>query len=76
VEGFRLATPLEQRNGITSFLLPAELSEKLVQQCKAAGIVIILRNQFVRVSVHAFCTEEEVDRFIDLLGITLLENAR
>ena len=76
VEGFRLATPLEQQNGITSFLLPADLSEKLVQQCKEAGIVIILRNQFVRVSVHAFCTDAEVDRFLDLLGITLLENAR
>jgi cysteine desulfurase/selenocysteine lyase len=74
VPGFRLASPVDQRNGITSFLLPAGLDAKLVQQCKEAGMVIIQRNEFVRVSLHAFCTEEEVDRFLDLLRITLMEN--
>jgi cysteine desulfurase/selenocysteine lyase len=74
VPGFQLASPVDQRNGITSFLLPSGLDQKLVRQCKDAGLVIIQRNEFVRVSLHAFCTEEEVDRFLDLLRITLMEN--
>jgi selenocysteine lyase/cysteine desulfurase len=72
--GFKLATPIDQKNGITGFLLPDGLNEKLVQQCKEAGMVIVRRNDFVRVSLHAFCTDEEIDRFLDLLRITLIEN--
>lgn len=73
IPGFRLVTPLEQPNGITSFLLPDRIQEKLVTLTKEANVAIIKRGDFIRVSIHAFCNEGEVDHLLGLLKMSLIQ---
>ncbi len=75
IPGFQLVTPLNQPNGITSFLLPASIEEKLIQLTKEANIAIIKRGNFIRVSIHAFCNESEVDHLLALIKMSLIQSS-
>lgn len=67
--GFKMVSPMNQPSGITSFILPKELEEKFIKTCKDSSVALIKRGDFIRVSIHAFNSEEEVDRVLDLLRL-------
>ncbi len=66
--GVEVVSPLEQRSGITSIRLPMEKESKLLVRCREERIAIAKRGDFIRLSLHAFCTDEEVERFLVVLG--------
>ena len=72
--GLKLISSIDQRSGITSFKVPLEVEVKLLQACRDSNIAIAKRGDFIRVSIHAFCDEEEIERFLGVLqgclGIT------
>jgi selenocysteine lyase/cysteine desulfurase len=45
------------------------LEEKFIKTCKDSSVALIKRGDFIRVSIHAFNSEEEVDRVLDLLRL-------
>jgi len=65
--GISLATPLHQRGGITSFRLPAEQEVRLLNRCKEEKVSIMKRGEFIRISPHAFCEDQEIDQMVALL---------
>jgi len=66
--GLKLITPLDQRSGITSFILASEAEAKFLKRCGEEQIAIAKRGDFIRVSLHAYCTDEEVARFLAVLA--------
>ncbi len=72
--GLKLISSIDQRSGITSFKVPLEVEVKLLQACRDSNIAIAKRGDFIRVAIHAFCDEEEIERFLGVLqgclGIT------
>jgi selenocysteine lyase/cysteine desulfurase len=56
-------------SGIVSLRTPPEIdAAALVRRCREGGVVITRRAGRLRISPHAYNTEEEIDRLIDLLG--------
>lgn len=66
--GIDLVTPMDQSNGFTSFRLPLEREVELVRRCREEGIAIAKRGEFVRLSLHAYASEDEINRFLQVLG--------
>jgi cysteine desulfurase/selenocysteine lyase len=54
-----------ERSGIVSLIHPTLPSTQVMKICRSAGIVVNSRADRVRVSPHAYNTEEEIDRFLD-----------
>ena len=72
--GFQMVSPLEQKSGITSFLLPKKTEEKFTTLTKEANVAMVKRGDFIRVSIHAFCTEDEVDHVLMLLKMAMIQD--
>lgn len=68
VRGVDVVSPLEQKSGITSFRLPMDREAKLIVRCREEQIAIVKRGDFIRVSLQAFCNDEEINRFLDVVG--------
>lgn len=54
-----------EKSGIVSLVHPTLPSAEAMKRCRAAGIIVNSRADRVRVSPHAYNTEEEIDRFLD-----------
>jgi selenocysteine lyase/cysteine desulfurase len=67
-KGLRLISSIDQRNGITSFQIPSESETRLLALCRSQQISVAKRGDFIRVSIHAFCSEDEIERFLSVLG--------
>jgi selenocysteine lyase/cysteine desulfurase len=57
----------EDKSGIVSVLAPVADLRAFVRHCRTQGVVVKPRAGRLRVSPHAYNTEEEVDRLMDLL---------
>jgi len=55
------------RSGIVSFTVPGTEPRKLVETCRAQGIIVNRRAGRVRVSPHCYNTTEELDRLLEAL---------
>ncbi|MBP3955726.1 aminotransferase class V-fold PLP-dependent enzyme [Gemmata sp. G18] len=53
-----------EKSGIVSLTHPTLPSDDVLNRCRAAGIVVNSRAGRVRVSPHAYNTEDEIDRFL------------
>ncbi len=62
-----LVTPFDQVGGITSFKMPIDAEVSFLRLCADQGIAVAKRGPFVRVSLHAFCTDEEVDTILSMI---------
>ncbi len=67
--GARLATHADRqhRSGIVTFAMPHAQASALRQQALANGVVVSCRGIGVRVSVHAYNQEEDLDRLLGIL---------
>jgi selenocysteine lyase/cysteine desulfurase len=65
-----LVTPFEQAGGITSLRLALVQESVFLRKCEEARVALVKRGSFIRISPHAFCSENEVDRILDLLKET------
>jgi selenocysteine lyase/cysteine desulfurase len=63
----RSPQPPEESAGIVSFVRPGWRGDALSLRLAAAGIVVTVREEAVRVSVHGFNTRDEVDALIAAL---------
>jgi cysteine desulfurase/selenocysteine lyase len=73
--GLMLATPFSQAGGITSFQLPIAAEAKFLGRCQSEQIAVIKRGSFIRTSLHAFNSETEINRVLDLLEFALTESS-
>jgi selenocysteine lyase/cysteine desulfurase len=55
------------RSGIVSLARPGTDPKAILKACRAAGVIVNVRAGRVRVSPHAYNTEAEIDRFLDLV---------
>lgn len=58
----------QRRSGIVAFDCPAEEPQAVQQRCLKAGVVVNVRGGRVRVSPHAYTSDEEIDRLIAVLA--------
>jgi selenocysteine lyase/cysteine desulfurase len=63
-----LVTPLNQKGGVTSFKLPREAEVEFLKRCRDEHIALAKRGEFVRISLHAFCNESEIEKVLELLS--------
>jgi selenocysteine lyase/cysteine desulfurase len=56
------------RSGIVSLIVPGVEAREAAKRCRASGVVVNARAGRVRVSPHFYNTQEELDRFVNLLG--------
>ena len=54
-----------EKSGIVSLVHPTLPAAEVMKRCRAAGVVVNIRAGRVRVSPHAYNTEDEIDRFLD-----------
>jgi selenocysteine lyase/cysteine desulfurase len=54
-------------SGIVSLQSPRHDPQVLKRRCREAGIVVNVRAGRIRVSPHAYNTEEEIDRFLECI---------
>jgi cysteine desulfurase/selenocysteine lyase len=54
-----------EKSGIVSLIPPKMSSLEVMKRCRLAGVVVNSRADRVRLSPHAYNTEEEIDRFLD-----------
>ncbi len=57
-------------SGIVSLTVPDGSPRDRVKRCRDAGVVINQRAGRLRVSPHCYNTRDEIDRLMDLLGVT------
>ena len=57
-----------EKSGIVSLIHPAAPADEVLRRCRAAGVVVNNRAGRVRVSPHAYNTEDELDRFLSAAG--------
>jgi selenocysteine lyase/cysteine desulfurase len=64
--GWRVFSSREtgEKSGIVSLIHPTLTAAEVFKKCRAAGVVVNNRAERVRVSPHAYNTEEEIDRFL------------
>ncbi len=55
------------RSGIVSLASPGVPPKDVMRRCRDAGVVINVRAGRLRVSPHAYNTEAEIDRFLDVV---------
>jgi selenocysteine lyase/cysteine desulfurase len=55
------------RSGIVSLTKPGTAPKEVMKKCRDAGVVVNVRAGRVRVSPHAYNTEAEIDRFIEVV---------
>jgi len=67
-QGIDLVTPLEQRSGITSFRLPINKEIVFLQRCREEQIAVAKRGEYIRISLHAYCDDDEVLRVLQVLA--------
>ena len=67
-QGVEVVSPREQRSGITSIRLPMEKEAQLLVRCREEQIAIAKRGDFIRISIHAFCRDEEVAKFLNVMN--------
>ena len=65
--GVKLVTPMKQRGGITSFEMAPDREARLLKRCQEERIAIVKRGNLLRTSLHAFCTDSEIDHFLTVL---------
>ncbi len=53
-----------EKSGIVSLTHPTQPPQEVLHRCKAAGVAVNSRAGRVRVSPHAYNTENEIDRFL------------
>ncbi len=66
-KGCTIDTPISdrrERSGIVSFRHGAISSTELNEQLHAAGVIVSLRGDLIRVSPHFYSTEDELDRLL------------
>jgi selenocysteine lyase/cysteine desulfurase len=56
-----------EKSGIVSVVRPGVPPGEVVRRCRAAGVAVANRADRVRVSPHAYNTEAEIDRFLDVV---------
>jgi selenocysteine lyase/cysteine desulfurase len=56
-----------ERSGIVSLLAPGREVRQLVRRCRERGVVVNQRAGRLRVSPHCYNTEEEIDRFLEVV---------
>ena len=69
-KGCTIDTPIadrRERSGIVSFCHPAVDSAELCERLEAAGVIVSLRGNLIRVSPHFYNTEDELDRLLKVL---------
>lgn len=71
--GLALSTPFSQVGGITSFQLPIIAEAKFLARCQSEQVAVTKRGSFIRTSIHAFNTETEINRVLELLEYALQE---
>ena len=54
-----------EKSGIVSLVHPSVSAGDVQKRCRAAGVIVNNRADRVRVSPHAYNTEDEIDRFLD-----------
>lgn len=54
-----------ERSGIVSLTTPGRDPMELMKRCRAEGVVVNCRANRLRVSPHAYNTDEEIDRFLE-----------
>jgi len=54
-----------EKSGIVSLLHPSRPAGEVMKLCRAAGVVVNNRADRVRLSPHAYNTEDEIDRFLE-----------
>lgn len=56
-----------EKSGIVSLIHPTLSPTEVMKRCRAAGVIVNNRAERVRVSPHAYNTEDEIDRLFDAL---------
>jgi selenocysteine lyase/cysteine desulfurase len=56
-----------EKSGIVSLVKPGHDPAALMKRCRAAGVIVNNRHHRLRVSPHAYNTEAEIDRFLDVV---------
>lgn len=56
-----------EKSGIVSLIHPILPSDEVMKRCKAAGVAVNNRAGRVRVSPHAYNTQDELDRFLSVV---------
>src|SRR5262249_58834591 len=56
-----------EKSGIVSLVKSGVPSAEIQKRCRAAGVIVNNRANRVRVSPHAYNTEDEIDRFLDVV---------
>jgi selenocysteine lyase/cysteine desulfurase len=68
--GCQITTPIDhrrERSGIVCFRQAANSPAALAERLCAAGVIISLRGDVIRISPHFYNTEEEVERLLEAL---------
>lgn len=59
--------PLAQRSGIVSFRHPRIVPEEVLARLKDAGVIISLRQGYLRASAHYYNSDADIDRLLEAL---------
>jgi cysteine desulfurase / selenocysteine lyase len=64
--GWRVFSSREpgEKSGIVSLIHPTLSAAEVMKRCRTAGVIVNNRAERVRVSPHAYNTEDEIDRFL------------